>query len=268
MCGNPAQPSKRIATVTKLRVLIIDDEPLARARVRGFLRSNPDVEVAGECQDGIEALAAIRSERPDIAFLDIQMPGYDGLQVLEELSVNERPAIILVTAHDRFAVDAFAAQVIDYLLKPFDRKRFDLALNRAVGHIRTQRDGDLGKRVEGLLASVPRQDGRVAVKTDGRVVFLKLGDISWVEAANNYSILHLGASKRLLLREALSSLEKRLGASSFARVNRSALVHVDQLQELQPAKYGDYVVLLRDGTRLSLSRKLRGRLEKLVQDGI
>jgi two-component system, LytTR family, response regulator len=254
--------------MTKLRILIVDDEALARSRVRAFLDSNSLVEVAGEFGDGVEALAAIRRERPDIVFLDVQMPGFSGLEMLAKLAPGERPAIILATAHDRFAVEAFAEKVIDFLLKPFDRDRFNLALTRAIEHIRDQRAGDLGKRVEDLLAVAPtRAPGRFAVKADGRVVFLTPGDIIWAEAANNYSTLHLASSKRLLVRETLTSLEKRLGGSTFARINRSALVHLDQVQELQPAKYGDYTVQLRNGTRLPLSRSLRGRLEKFLPEG-
>jgi two-component system LytT family response regulator len=252
--------------MTKLRTLIVDDEPLSRARVRSFLRANPSVEVAGECGDGIEALEAIRSERPDIVFLDVQMPGCNGLQVLAKLPPNERPAIILVTAHDRFAVDAFAEQVVDYLLKPFDRERFEIALNRAIDHIRNQRAGDIGKRVEDLLATVPaRAPKRIAVKADGRIVLLEHADIVWVEAANNYSTVHLKNSTRLMLRETLSSVEERLGKSSFVRVNRSALVHVDQVVEVQQTKYGDHQVLLREGTHLPLSRSLRGHPERFLK---
>lgn len=249
-----------------LRILIVDDEPLSRARVRAFLRTNPSVEVAGECADGIEALAAIRSERPDIAFLDVQMPGCDGLQMLAKLSTDERPAIILMTAHERFAVAAFAARVVDYLLKPFDRERFEIAMNRAIDNIRNQRAGDIGKRVEDLLATMPeRPRKRIAVKADGRTVLLELTDIIWVEAANNYSTVHLKNSKRLMLRETLTSVEERLGGSSFVRVNRSALVHIDQVVELQSTKYGDQQVRLRDGTHLPLSRGLRGHLERFLQ---
>jgi two-component system, LytTR family, response regulator len=256
-------------STTKMRILIVDDEPLARARVRAFLRGDPFVEVVGECSDGVEALAAIGRERPDIVFLDVQMPGRDGLQVLADLPADQRPAVVLVTAHDRFAVDAFAAQVVDYLLKPFDRERFALALKRAVDHIDMQRAGDLRARVEGLLAAAPaRRPERITVRTEGRVVFLRPDDIIWVEAANNYSTLHLVSAKRLLLRETLSSIERRLRDSGFTRVNRSALVNLDQVQELQPAKYGDYHVVLRNGTRLSLSRNLRGRLGKIVSEGL
>jgi two-component system LytT family response regulator len=158
---------------------------------------------------------------------------------------------------------------VDYLLKPFDRKRFHKALERAADHVRARRAGDLGERIEGMLASSPaRRPGRLVVKADGRILFLKPDDILWVEAANNYCNIHLAGAKRLLLRETLSSIEKRLASSSFARVNRSALVHVDQVQELQAEKYGDYVVVLRSGVRLPLSRSLRGRLGRFVAEGL
>ncbi len=251
--------------MTKLRVLIVDDEPLARERIRLFLGENPAVEFAGESGNGIEALDLIRSGHPDIVFLDVQIPGCDGLQVMAELPLESRPAIILATAHERFAVEAFAAHAIDYLLKPFDRKRFHQALKRAIDHVETKRTEDLGARIEGILAgSAARQNERLTVKADGRLIFLKVDEIVWVEAANNYCNLHLTGPRRLLVRDKLSSIEKRLNASRFARVNRSALVHVDQVQELQPAKYGDYTVVLRNGTRLPLSRRLRGRLGKFV----
>jgi len=247
--------------MTKLRILIVDDEPLARERIRAFLAEDATMEVAGECANGMEALELIRNGRPDVVLLDVQMPGCNGLQLLAELPADHRPAIIVVTAHERFAVDAFEAQVVDYLLKPFDRTRFRQALKRAVEHIRATRDGDLGKRVEGLLAaSAARHPQRIVFRADSRMIFLKPDDIEWVEAENNYSNLHLADGKRLLVREPLSSIEKRLGASRFTRVNRSALVHVEQVLELQPAKYGDYTVVLRNGTRLSLSRSLRSRL--------
>ncbi len=255
--------------MTNLRILIADDEPLARERVRSFLGDTPGVEIAGECADGVAALELIRTAHPDIAFVDVQMPGCTGLQLMDELPPELRPAIILVTAHERFAVEAFAAHAVDYVLKPFDRKRFHQALARAGDHVRARREGDLGTRVEGLLASsaTPRAE-RLSFRADGRIVFLKPDDIVWVEAANNYCNLHLAGGKRLLLRETLSSIEKRLGPARFARVNRSALVHLDQVQELQSEKYGDYVVILRTGARLPLSRSLRGRLGRFVTDAL
>jgi two-component system LytT family response regulator len=249
--------------MSKLRILIVDDEPLARSRVRAFLRSEPSAEIVGECADGAAALEAIRRERPDVVFLDLQMPGVDGRQVLASLPATPRPAIVILTAHDRFAVEAFAAQVTDYLLKPFDQARFALALQRAAEQLRNSKEKELGTRLEGLLAAAPgRPPPRLVFKADGRVVFLAPSEIIWVEAANNYVTLHLAAGKRLLVRETLSSLERKLGPASFARVNRSALVNIDHVQELQPAKYGDYRVVLRDGPHLSLSRSLRGRLER------
>lgn len=255
--------------MTKLRILIVDDESLARARIRSFLCGDDSIEIAGECENGIEALAAIRGSRPDIVLLDVQMPGCDSFQLLAELPAGELPAIILVTAHARFAVDAFAAQVIDYLLKPFDRERLQLALKRAAKQIRMRRESDLRSEIAGMIATAPpRPPDRIVVKSDGRILFLKPGEIIWVEAANNYSTLHLASAKRLLIRETLSSIEKRLGSPPFARVNRSAVVHMDQVKELHPAKYGDYQVVLSNGVRLPLSRGLRGQLAKFAAEPI
>jgi two-component system LytT family response regulator len=253
--------------MTKLRAFIVDDEPLARTRVRSFLANNPSVEISGEFGDGVEALAAIRGQRPDIVFLDVQMPGCDSFQLLEALPPEHRPAIVIATAHERFAVNAFAEEAIDYLLKPFSRERFQVALRRAIDHVRARRAVDLGSQIETMLARTPTPRAeRLAVKVEGRLLFIKPGDIIWVEAANNYATLHLASGKRLLVRETLSSLEKRLGTSHFARVNRSALVHTDQVVEMHPSKYGDYLVLLRNGTSVPLSRSLRGGFESMVTD--
>lgn len=248
--------------MAKLSVLVVDDEPIARARVISFLRDEPAVEIAGECGDGIESLAAIRQKTPDILFLDVQMPGVNGLQVLGELPTEHRPSIVLVTAHERFAVEAFAREVVDYLLKPFDRERFQAALKRAIGDNQARRAGDLETRFERLLSALPEPyHGRLLFKSDGRQVFLKPNEIVWVEAEGNYSLLHLVGNKSLMLRETLSSIQKRLTSSHFVRVNRSALVNVDQVKELQPNDSGDYVIFLRNGSHLPLSRHLRGHLE-------
>ena len=257
--------------MSKLRVLIVDDEPLARDRVRAFLRDESSVEIVGECGSGPEAITAIERDRPDVVFLDVQMPGCDGLQVVAQLPAARRPAVVFVTAHDRFAVDAFAVDAVDYLLKPFDQERFRAALKRAAEHLEAKRAGNLGARLESLLAEsagtatgTSRKPERLVVKSDGRVVFLKPDDIVWVEAADNYVVLHLTSGERLMVRETLSAFEERLGTANFARVNRSAVVHLDQIKEMQPSFHGDYIVILRDGTRLPLSRNLRGRLEKFV----
>jgi len=253
--------------MSKLRILIVDDEPLARQRVRGMLRADSAVEIIGECGSGTEAVAAIKRDRPDIVLLDIQMPGCDGLQVVAELPADRRPAVIFVTAHEKFAVEAFAVRATDYLLKPFDQQRLQTALKRAAEQIQARRAGDLGARLESLLSEAgpaERKPERLAVKVDGRVVFLRPEEITWVEAADNYVVIHLADNTRLMLRETLSALEERLGTANFARVNRSAVVRLDQVKELQPTFHGDYTVVLRDGTRVPLSRSMRGRLEKFT----
>jgi two-component system LytT family response regulator len=252
--------------MTKLRALIVDDEPLARERLRALLRDEPSVEITGECGSGTEAIATIQRTPLDLVFLDMQMPGCDGLQVLAGLPVENRPAVIFVTAHERFALDAFEVQAIDYLLKPFDRERFQTALRRAEEFLRARRAGQLGEKLENLLAGASppgKKSERLTVKADGRLVFLKSDEIVWVEAADNYVVMHL-VSGRLMLRETMAAIEARLGTVSFARVNRSALVHLDQIKELQPTLHGDYTVLLRNGTKLPLSRNLRGQLDKFT----
>jgi two-component system, LytTR family, response regulator len=240
----------------KIRTLIVDDEPLARDRLRGFLQADPGIELVGECGSGPEAVALIKTAAPDLVFLDMQMPGCDGLQVVTQLPEEKRPAIIFATAHERFAVDAFDLAAVDYLLKPFDRDRFQQALRRAQDHLQRQRSP------EAPVPPAPKTD-RITVKADGRLVFLKPEEIVRVEAADNYVMLHLAAG-RLMLRETMSAIETRLGTVNFVRVNRSAIVNLEELREIQPAQHGDYTVVLRDGTKLPLSRSLRGRLDRFV----
>ena len=250
--------------MTKLRTLIVDDEPLARDRLRGMLSVEPTVEFVGECSSGPEAIACIKARALDLVFLDMQLPGCNGLQVLAELPEEKRPAIVFATAHERFAVDAFDVAAVDYLLKPFDRERLQTALRRAHEHIRTRQGEAAGPGPDD--PSAPRMEKtneRLTVKADGRLVFLRTDEIIWAEAADNYVILHLAGS-RLMVRETMAALEIRLGSASFKRINRSALVHRDQIRELQPGPHGDYMVLLRDGTKLPLSRNLRSQLDKFA----
>jgi two-component system, LytTR family, response regulator len=257
--------------MSKLRILIADDEPLARERLRALLPADIAIEIVAECASGTEAAEAIRREKPDIAFLDMQMPGCDGLQVVAGLEPADRPAIVFVTAHDKFAVDAFGVRAVDYVLKPFDRERLETAIERAAEYVGERRAGALGARIESLLANAgsstpsPRLE-RLAVKADGRFVFLNFDEIVWVEAADNYVVIHTTAGERLMPRDTLSSIEERLGPQKFTRINRSALVRIDQVKELQPTAQGDYTVLLREGTRIPLSRALRGRFEKFLTD--
>ena len=255
-----------------LRILIVDDEPLARDRLRGMLRRESHLEVIGECGNGPDAIEAIRRDKPDVVFLDVQMPGCDGLQVVQGLDPKERPAVVFVTAHESFAVDAFAVDAVDYLLKPFDLERLLAALHRAREHVSAHRVGALGAQLESLLAAQPgarteRRPDRITVRADGRVVFLKPEEIVWVEAADNYIVLHLSGGERLVVRETLSSLEERVGTASFARVNRSAIVNLHQVRELQPTMHGDYSVVLRDGTKVPLSRSLRGSIDRFMSGG-
>lgn len=246
----------------KIRTLIVDDEPLARDRLRGFLQGEPSVEIIGECGNGPEAVAMIKAATPDLVFLDMQMPGCDGLQVIAQLPEENRPAIIFATAHERFAVDAFDVAAVDYLLKPFDRDRFQQALRRAQDHLSRHRGADA---LPMTPADASRPD-RITVKADGRLVFLQPAEIIRVEAADNYVMLHL-TTGRLMLRETMGAIETRLGSRQFSRINRSAIVQLDQIREIQPAQHGDYTVVMRDGTRLPLSRSLRGQLGRFAAGG-
>jgi two-component system LytT family response regulator len=250
-----------------MRTLIADDEPLARDRLRAMLRAEPAVELIGECVNGPETVAAIRAQRPDLVLLDLQMPGCDGLAVVAELSAEDRPAVVFVTAHDRHAVDAFRVGAVDYLMKPFDRERLQTALHRAASHCEARRANDLAARLEKLLAdrnvaTSPRSE-RFAVKSRGRVVFVEPEQLVRVESADNYVILHLVDGDRMMLRESLGAMEGRLGTDRFVRVNRSTIVALDHIKELRGTTWGDYAVILRDGTKLPLSRSFRGRMETL-----
>jgi two-component system LytT family response regulator len=242
-----------------IRTLIVDDEPLGRERLRSLLEADPAVTVVGECADGREALAALRSGPCDLVFLDVEMPGLGGLEVARRLGPECRPVIVFVTAHGRYALPAFEVHAADYLLKPFDRGRFQKALEWAKAH--------LARRAESPAAAGAAKAGakpseRITVKSGGRIYFLKAEDVDWVEAAGNYLRLHVGAETHLL-RETLSSLEARLDPERFWRIHRSTLVNADRVQELQPLFHGDYAVILRDGTQLTLSRSYRQSLPRL-----
>jgi two-component system LytT family response regulator len=252
--------------MAKIRTLIVDDEPLARERLRGMLAAEDSVEIVGECRSGTEAIATLKRTPLDLVFLDMQMPGCDGLQVLAELPETNRPAIVFATAHERFALDAFEVQAVDYLLKPFDRERFQTALRRVREFLSLRATGARSAEGGPVASRGAVKNERLTVKADGRLVFLRSEEIIWVEAADNYVVLHL-TTGRLMLRETMSAIEARLGTTNFARINRSAMVHRDQIKELQPGNHGDYVVLLRDGTKLPLSRSLRGQLDRVIGGG-
>ena len=247
-----------------VRILIVDDEAVARRRIRRLLAAEPDVAVVGECADGACAVRAIANDKPDIVFLDVQMPELDGFEVVASIAAGERPGIVFVTAFDRYALRAFDVHAIDYLLKPFTRERFRTALTRACEqHARRGRDS----RLDALLTDLRgqrRYSARVAVRTGEKFVVVRWQDVDWIEAADNYVKLHAG-SKEFLLRDTLASLEDQLDPERFARIHRSAIVQIDRIAEIHPATHGDADLVLRTGATLVLSRTWRDRLLRLIR---
>ena len=250
----------------KIRTLIVDDELLARERLRQLLQSEPDIELVGECADGQEAVEAIEKQAPDLIFLDVQMPELDGFGVLESIPAESAPVIVFVTAHDKFALRAFEVHAVDYLLKPFDRERFQKALSRALERVKHRGNaGETQAQQAAVLTELKppiKPLERLAVKTGGRVIFLKIDEIDYIEAAHNYVELHVQKQSHLL-RETLNSIEARLPAEKFVRISRSVMVNIERVKELQPLFYGEYTVTLQNGTRLTLSRRYRDKLQQL-----
>ncbi len=249
-----------------LRVLIVDDEPLARERVRGFLAEAPEVEIIGECASGTEALTTIVEQKPDAVFLDIQMPGMTGFEVLRALPADISPAIIFTTAHDEFALEAFDVNAADYLLKPFKLARFQQAVERARRACETRTTEPAKQRLTQWLDQklpLPPGQKRIMVRTNDRVIFVRLDDIDWIEAAGNYAILHVGKSNHIL-RETMTHLEDQLPLDLFFRASRSAFIHLARIRELQPLPGGQHVVILQDGQKITMTRPLRDIQERLA----
>ena len=252
----------------KIRALIVDDEPPARDLIETLLREEADVEVAGKCADGQEAVSAIRRLLPDLVFLDVQMPGLDGFGVLGRLDASRLPLIVFVTAYDRHAVRAFEAQALDYILKPFEYERLREAVRRARAQLNQRARTEHSARLVALLEDLRKSERsqRIAVPEPGRTVFLKAEEIDWVEAEGNYMRLHAGP-KSHLLRETMNEIAARLGAEKFLRVSRSTLVNIERVKEWQPLFHGDSVLILEDGTRLTVSRLYRENLDRLLGGG-
>ncbi|MEM1269671.1 MAG: LytTR family DNA-binding domain-containing protein [Bacteroidota bacterium] len=252
-----------------LRALIVDDEALARETIRVLLGERDDVEVVGECEDGPAAVEAIRSLSPDIVFLDIQMPGLNGFGVVEEIGADNMPIVIFVTAYDQYALKAFDANAVDYLLKPFDDDRFARALKRAAQLLEEPAEaGKALKNVAALLdewrsASQPERVTRFMIKERDSMFFVQAADIDYIEAAGDYVELHVDGRKHLM-RETMRRLEEVLDPNSFVRIHRSTIVNLNRIKELRPYFHGDYVVYLNDGTELKLSRRYWSRLEGLL----
>jgi two-component system LytT family response regulator len=248
-----------------IKTIIVDDEPLACRRIRRLLQNDSGIQVAALCTNGPEAVRAIEEHRPDLLFLDIQMPGMDGFGVLESIE-DLSPQIIFVTAYDRYAIQAFEVHALDYLLKPFDRERFEKAVARAKELIRQEKQRGIAKElltIRDELRVKPKYLERLVVKSGGRIFFLKTLEIDWIEAQGKYVAIHVGKESHLV-REGLSSLEADLNPKKFLRIHRSTVVNVDRIKELQPWFHGDCKVLLYDGTQLMLSRHYRQRLDDLL----
>jgi two-component system LytT family response regulator len=252
----------------KLRVVVVDDEPLARQRLKRLLAGSALATVVGEAGDGLTAVARIDHTHPDVVLLDVEMPELDGFEVVAQLA-RPRPLVIFLTAFDRYALQAFEIHAIDYLLKPVSRER----LADALAHARERqasrsddRDAALASAIESLSARRSKIT-RLPVRSEGRVELVDVSTIDWIEAANNYVVLHAGG-KTHVLRETLARLEQRLSAEDFVRIHRSTIVRLDRVVRLDSASRGDYDVTLRDGTRLTLSRTCRSRLERAVRSEI
>lgn len=279
-----------------MKVLIVDDEPIARRRVRRLLRLEDDVDVVGECSSGQEAVNAIREQKPDLVFLDVQMPDLDGFGVVAALG-DDLPAIVFITAYDEYAVRAFDVHAMDYLLKPFDPERFRAAFQRARQHREQVNSAEAGRKITSLLEQVlgdvkagaviaahaasgngnggggggvaavaapparVRYLDRLMVKHDGRVFFVKVSDVDWFEASGNYVRVYVGRASHLI-RETMHGIEAQLDPNEFARIHRAVIVNLDRIRELQPWFAGDYIVILRDARQLKLSRTYREALQQ------
>jgi two-component system LytT family response regulator len=247
--------------------VIVDDEPLARERIRDLLEDDADIDVVGECSNGLEAVETLSKVRPDLLFLDVQMPELDGFGVLETADPETIPTVVFVTAYDQYALKAFDVHALDYLLKPFDRERFQTAVDRAKRAINGGGTRDVDHRLISLLEEL--QDSRanlrrIVVKSGGRVSFLRAEEVDWIEAAGNYVELHVGKDSHLL-RETMSKLESRLDSQRFLRIHRRIIVNLERIRQLEGASHGEYVVVLGDGTRLSSSRGYREGLQRFLE---
>ena len=245
-----------------IRVLIVDDEPLPRERIRTLLEERQDIEVIGECGDGQDAVAMILKERPDLVFLDVQMPELDGFEVIQAISDEFLPAIVFVTAYDRFALRAFEFHPIDYLLKPIHPGRFAMALAHAMERI-AKPDRKLAEFVE-RLQTEQKYSTRFVVRAGSKVTFVAVPDVDWLDVADNYVRLHSGGREHLV-RDTLQSVEMKLPPDNFVRVHRSIIINLDRVQSIEPHTHGEYVVTMKDGAKLNTSRSYSDRLRLILR---
>jgi two-component system LytT family response regulator len=249
-----------------IRAAIVDDEPLARRRIRNLLVDAPDVEVVAECANGKDAIESLEESPPDLLFLDIQMPEIDGFDVLHAIGVGRVPVVIFVTAYDQFALRAFEAHALDYLLKPFDDERFAAALERALDRIRQQHGDDVDRRLQALLENVRGDHGylrRLVVPSGHRNIFVRTEHIDWIEAERNYIRLHV-SGRSYLLRENLTRIAAALDPATFSRIHRSTIVNIDRIRAVESLLHGEYLVVLQDGTKLTSGRSYRRNLHAIM----
>src|SRR6266702_4419079 len=248
-----------------LRVLVIDDERIARDGLQELLGADPDVEVIGEAADGNSAIEAIRHLKPDLVFLDVQIPGVDGFGVISEIGLENMPVLIFVTAYDQYTLKAFEVHALDYLLKPFDAMRLESAVKHAKQQISTSRQRQK-EGLHGLLdttLNIQQPQKRLSIKSRGRIVFLNLSEIDYIEGAGNYLCFHAG-TQEFLTRETMAVCEQKLQSSEFVRIHRSTIVNRSRVKELKPWYTGEYVVILNSGKELTMSRGYRDRLPLLI----
>jgi two-component system LytT family response regulator len=256
--------------VPTIRTVIADDENLARKKLRVLLNAEYGVNVVAECKDGKQAIAAVEAHKPDLLLLDIQMPDLDGFQVQERIPADQMPVVIFTTAYDQYAIRAFETNALDYLLKPFNQERLHRALERVKAELLKSHEHSVKARILDLLGTTkpqPAQLRRLVIRTGGRVVFLDLDEVDWIEAAANYVKLHVG-KESYLLREGIGHIACKLDPERFVRIHRSSIVNVSRIRELQPCDSGEYIAVLRDGKELSCSRGCRPQLLKLIEGGV
>lgn len=243
-----------------VRAVIIDDEPLAREKIKLFSQKEPDLKIVASCENGSKALEAIVTHSPDLLFLDIQMPEMTGFQLLEKIPKQSLPGIIFITAYDEFALRAFEFHALDYLLKPFDKNRFHNAVEHAKKILSNKGERETAtEQISVLLNSLKKTSPtieRLIVKTHGRILFLRISEVDWIESAGNYVKLHINAETHLL-RETMNHLEERLDKTAFVRIHRSAIVNIERIKEMQPWFNGEYKIVLKNLTELILSKTYR-----------
>jgi two-component system LytT family response regulator len=255
----------------KIRTVIADDEDLARRGLRALSQRCEDLELICECRNGRETVDAIHRHRPDLVFLDVQMPGKTGFDVISAIADAPRPHVVFVTAYDKFALRAFEVHALDYLLKPVNEERFDAALARVRWAMSHATDPETAPRIRGMSADAPGVASpsigsavdRLPIKVDGRIIVIRVPDIDWIEAERDYVSINIGG-KSWLMRETIAALELRLALSGFVRIHRSTLVNAERVKELRPQDKGEYTVVLNDGTELKLTRHYRSAVERLV----